>query len=71
MPAQVLLTDEELNELRELTHVNDAEGAVRSALSEYRRYARRMLLKELSGQVTMQDNWRMMEDAEKDAAGPR
>ncbi len=71
MTAQVHLTDEEWNELRELTHIADAEGAVRSALTEYRRYARRMRLKELSGQVTMEDNWRVMEDTETDASGPR
>ena len=71
MTAQVHLTDEELNDLRELTRVDDAEGAVRSALDEYRRYARRMRLKELSGQVTMEDNWRVMEAAETDASRPR
>jgi hypothetical protein len=71
MTAQVHLSDEELNDLRELTQVADAEGAVRSALTEYRRYARRMKLKEISGQVTMQDNWRVMEDAEANASGSR
>lgn len=71
MTAQVHLTDEELNDLRELTQVADAEGAVRSALTEYRRYARRMKLKEISGQVTMQDNWRVVEDAETNASGSR
>jgi hypothetical protein len=69
MTAQVHLTDEELNELRELTHIDDADGAVRSALGEYRRYARRMRLKKLSGQVVMEDNWRAMEAAETDASG--
>jgi len=71
MTAQVHLSDEELNDLRELTQVADAEGAVRSALTEYRRYARRMKLKEISGQVMMQDNWRVMEDAETNASGSR
>ncbi|HZJ15303.1 MAG TPA: hypothetical protein VFD27_09650 [Chthoniobacteraceae bacterium] len=71
MTATVHLTDEELNDLQELTHVDSAEGAVRTALDEYRRYARRMRLKEMSGQVAMQDNWRVMEDAETDASGPR
>lgn len=61
MTAQVHLTDEELNDLRELTHVADAEGAVRTALTEYRRYAQRMQLKDLSGQVTMEENWRATE----------
>jgi len=70
MTATVHLTDEELQDLRELTHVDSAEGAVRTALDEYRRFARRMLLKEMSGKVAMQDNWRVMEDAETDASGP-
>ena len=70
MTAQVHLTDEEWNDLRELTHIADAEGAVHSALAEYRRYARRLRLKELSGQVTMEDNWRVMEDAETDESRP-
>ncbi|MEI9895448.1 MAG: hypothetical protein WDN28_16555 [Chthoniobacter sp.] len=71
LTAHVHLTDEEWNELRELTHVDDAEGAVRSALSEYRRFARRMQLKALSGQVTMEDNWRVMEDRKTDAPDSR
>lgn len=71
MTAQVHLTDEELNDLRELTQIDDAEGAVRSALDEFRRYARRMRLKELSGQMKMVDNSRVMEDAERDAPGLR
>ena len=69
MTATVHLTDEELNDLRELTHVDSADEAVRTALDEYRRHARRMRLKEMSGQVAMQDNWRVMEDAETDASG--
>ena len=71
MTAQVHLTDDELKDLRDLTQVEDAEGAVRSALAEYRRYARRVRLEELSGKITMQDNWRVMEDAESDESGPR
>ncbi len=51
--------------------VFDAEGAVRSAIGEFRRYARRMRLKELSGEVMMEDNWRVMEDSETDAPGSR
>jgi len=69
MTATIQLTDDDLKDLRELTHKDDAEGAVRSALDEYRRYARRMRLKELSGQVAMDDNWRALESAETD--GPR
>lgn len=67
MTATVHLTDEELNDLRELTRADSAEGAVRTALHEYRRYARRMRLKEMSGQVSMEENWRVMEDTETDA----
>jgi hypothetical protein len=53
-----------------LTRKDSAEGAVRSALDEYRRYARRMRLKELSGQVTMEENWRDLEAAETNAHRP-
>lgn len=67
MTAIVHLTDDEIKDLRELTQVDDTEGAVRSALDEYRRYARRMRLKELSGQVEMKDNWRTLEASETDA----
>jgi hypothetical protein len=68
MIATVQLTDEEIHELRELTHREDIESAVRSALNEYRRYARRMRLKEASGQVEMKDNWRSLEASETDGA---
>ena len=70
MIATVELTDAELADLRALTHAADAQSAVRSALDEYRRYARRMRLKELSGQVAMDDNWRALEAAETDAPRP-
>lgn len=69
MTATINLSEDELKDLRELTRVGDAAGAVRSALDEYRRYARRMRLKELSGQVVMDDNWRALEAAETDASG--
>jgi hypothetical protein len=70
MTALVHLTDEELKDLRELTHADNAEQAVRSALDEYRRYARRMRLKDLSGQVAMTDNWSSLEAAETNARRP-
>ena len=70
MTATINLTDDELKDLRDLTKIGDAAGAVRSALDEYRRYARRMRLKELSGQVAMDDNWRSLEAAETDAPRP-
>ena len=70
MTATVELTEAELADLRDLTHAADAQTAVRSALDEYRRYARRMRLKELSGQVAMDDNWRALEAAETDAPRP-
>ena len=70
MTATIHLNDEELKDLRDLTHIEDVTGAIRSALDEYRRYARRMLLKELSGQVAMEDNWRTLEAAETDAPRP-
>lgn len=70
MIATVELTDAELADLRALTHAADAQSAVRSALDEYRRYARRMLLKDLSGKVVMDDNWCLQESAETDAPRP-
>ncbi len=70
MTATINLNDEELKDLRDLTHIDDAAGAIRSALDEYRRYARRMRLKELSGQVAIDDNWRALEAAETDAPRP-
>jgi hypothetical protein len=70
MTATVQLTDEEIKDLCDLTQVDNAEGAVRSALDEYRRYARRMRLKDLSGQVAMEENWREIEAAETDADRP-
>jgi hypothetical protein len=42
----------------------------RSALDEYRRNARRMRLKELSGQMSMEANWRELETTETDAHRP-
>ena len=70
MTATINLTDDEPKDLRDLTHMDDATDAVRSALDEYRRCARRMRLKELSGQVVMDDNWHALEAAETDAPGP-
>ena len=70
MTATIHLTDDELKDLRDLTHKDDAEGAVRSALDEFRRYTRRMRLKKLSGQVAMDDNWRALEAAETDGTRP-
>jgi hypothetical protein len=71
MTATVQLTEEELKDLCDLTRMDSAEGAVRSALDEYRRYARRMRLKELSGLMTMEENWHDLEAAETDAHRPR
>jgi hypothetical protein len=64
MPTAIDLTDQELAELKSFTNQQDAAAAVRSAMTEYLRYARRMRLKALSGQVRMEDNWQALEDAE-------
>jgi len=69
MTATVPLSDEDLSELRELTSIDDPEAAVLSALCEYRRYARRMRLKEVSGKVALEENWRALEQAEADESG--
>ena len=70
MIPTINLNDDEVKDLRDLTQVGDVAGAVRRALDEYRGYARRMRLKEVSGQVAMDDNWRSLEAAETDAPGP-
>ena len=71
MTATINLNDDEVKDLRDLTQVSEVAGALRCALDEYRRYARRMRLKDFSGNVTMDDNWRALEAAETDAPGPR
>ncbi len=68
--AIIDLTDDEFKELQDLTSVNDAAAAVRSALGEYRRYARRMRLKQLSGHIGFVDNWRALEAAEIEESRP-
>jgi hypothetical protein len=73
MTTSVELSDPEIAK-KELTNQADAAAAVRIALSEYLRYVRRMLLKELSGRVEMQENWPELEQVElegdKHGAGP-
>lgn len=61
MVATLDLTDAEIKDLRELTKQQDTTGALRTALHEFVRYARRMQLKELSGRVTMEENWPLLE----------
>ena len=64
MTTSFNLTDQEMAELISLTNQPDAAAAVRWAALEYLRFARRKRLKDLSGQVQMDDNWRELEDAE-------
>jgi hypothetical protein len=64
MSTVIDLTEQELAELKALTNETDPAVAVRSAMAEYLRFARRMRLKELSGQVQMEDNWQSLEEAE-------
>ena len=64
MTATVNLTAEEIAEIQALTNQNDVGEAIRTAMVEYVRYARRQELKTLSGRVEMQDNWRALEEAE-------
>ena len=67
MTASLDLSEKELLELKRLTKENDPSAALRLALQEYIRYAKRMRLKELSDQVEMQDNWQELEKLELDA----
>jgi hypothetical protein len=62
MPTVVDLTPQELAELKTLTGKQDDAAAVHEAVTEYVRFARRMGLKALSGQVEMEDNWSGLED---------
>lgn len=56
MVTVIDLTEEEVRDLKEYTSQNDVATAVRAAMTEYLRYARRMRLKALSGSVEMQDH---------------
>ena len=64
MPTFVDLTEQELTELKAYTKEADATAAIRLAMNEYLRFARRMELKSLSGQVPMDDNWQALEASE-------
>ena len=57
-------TDQEIAELKQLTNQDDVATAIRTAMTEYLRHVRRMRLKELSGQVEMQDNGAELENDE-------
>jgi hypothetical protein len=64
MATSIELSEQELAELRDLTEQSDSIEAIRVAMRDYIRYARRMRLKQLSGQVEMIDNWRQLEESE-------
>jgi metal-responsive CopG/Arc/MetJ family transcriptional regulator len=64
MVTSIELSEQELAELRDLTEQSDSTEAIRVAMRDYIRYARRMRLKQLSGQVEMVDNWRQLEESE-------
>jgi metal-responsive CopG/Arc/MetJ family transcriptional regulator len=64
MVTSIELSEQELAELRDLTEQSDSMEAIRVAMRDYIRYARRMRLKQLSGQVEMINNWRKLEESE-------
>ena len=64
MVTSIELSEQELAELRDLTEQSDSVEAIRVAMRDYIRYARRMRLKQLSGQVEMIDDWRQLEESE-------
>lgn len=64
MVTSIELSEQELAELRDLTEQSDSMEAIRVAMRDYIRYARRMRLKQLSGQVEMIDNWPQLEESE-------
>jgi hypothetical protein len=64
MPTIIDISDQELAELKAFTKEAEPTAAVRSAMTEYLRLARRLQLKSLSGQIAMDDNWQALEAAE-------
>lgn len=64
MPTIIELSEQELAELKAFTKQVEPTAAIRSAMTEYLRLARRLQLKSLSGQVAMDDNWQSLEAAE-------
>lgn len=64
MVTNVEMSQEELAELQAATEQSDPAAAVRVAMLEYLRYVRRMQLKQLSGNVMMEENWQQLERAE-------
>ena len=64
MTIEIDLSDELLIEIRNFTNSADTSQAVRIAMEEYLRSARRQRLREIPGKVTMTDNWRELENAE-------
>ncbi len=64
MPTVIELTEQELAELQAFTKETDPAAAIRLAMNEYLRFARRLQLKSLSGQVHVEENWQTLEAAE-------
>ena len=64
MSTHVDLSEQELAELKQFTKQSDPAAAIRAAMVEYLRLARRMELKAASGRVRMKDSWQSLEAAE-------
>lgn len=64
MSTHVELSEQDLADLKAFTKQTDASAAIRCAMSEYLRFARRIQLKALSGQVEMEENWQSLEASE-------
>lgn len=64
MGTEINLTDRELAELKELTNESNPAAALRLALTEYIRFAKRQRLIELSATVTMTNNLEELEQRE-------
>jgi hypothetical protein len=64
MTTSLDLSEKEVIELKKLTNEDDLSAALRAALGEFFRYAKRTRLKELSDKVEMQDNWKELESLE-------
>lgn len=61
MTTTVEVSTDQLAEVQAASQEPDPQAAVRIAMEEYLNYVRRLQLKQLSGRVQMDDNWRQLE----------
>jgi hypothetical protein len=65
LPTVVDIPEQELAELKAFTTETEAVTAVRLAMTDSLRLARRLQLKTMPGQVEVEDHWKNLEEAEQ------